>query len=38
MLRGSSGFYSYAIYEHLKEWPAFDIDNTRIAFKLREDM
>ncbi|XP_041017227.1 uncharacterized protein LOC121259642 isoform X2 [Juglans microcarpa x Juglans regia] len=38
MLRGSSGFYSYAIYEHLEEWPAFNIDNTRIAFKLREDM
>ncbi|KAK7311716.1 hypothetical protein RJT34_10024 [Clitoria ternatea] len=37
MLRGSSGFYMYAIYEHLKEWPAFDIDNTRIAFKLRKD-
>ncbi|KAF5455954.1 hypothetical protein F2P56_025477, partial [Juglans regia] len=38
MLRDSSGFYSYAIYEHLEEWPAFNIDNTRIAFKLREDM
>ncbi|XP_015579796.1 rhamnogalacturonate lyase isoform X2 [Ricinus communis] len=37
MLRGSSGFYTYAIYEHLKEWPAFDLDNTRIAFKLRKD-
>ncbi|KAJ7958896.1 Rhamnogalacturonate lyase family protein [Quillaja saponaria] len=37
MLRGSSGFYSYAIYEHLKEWPGFNIDNTRIAFKLRKD-
>ncbi|XP_050234872.1 uncharacterized protein LOC126683076 isoform X2 [Mercurialis annua] len=37
MLRGSSGFYSYAIYEHLQEWPAFDLDNTRIAFKLRKD-
>ncbi|XP_062164113.1 probable rhamnogalacturonate lyase B [Alnus glutinosa] len=37
MLRGSSGFYSYAIYEHMKEWPAFNLDETRIAFKLRKD-
>ena len=37
MLRGSSGFYSYAIYEHLKEWPAFTFAETRIAFKLRKD-
>uniref|UniRef100_A0A2N9FNC3 peptidylprolyl isomerase n=1 Tax=Fagus sylvatica TaxID=28930 RepID=A0A2N9FNC3_FAGSY len=37
MLRGSSGFYSYAIYEHLEEWPAFNIDNTRMVFKLRKD-
>ncbi|KHN08234.1 Rhamnogalacturonate lyase [Glycine soja] len=37
MLSGSSGFYTYAIYEHLKEWPAFDLDNTRIAFKPRKD-
>ncbi|CAL0319286.1 unnamed protein product [Lupinus luteus] len=37
LLRGSSGFYTYAIYEHLKEWPAFDLDNTRIVFKLRKD-
>ncbi|XP_035538697.1 probable rhamnogalacturonate lyase B [Juglans regia] len=37
MLRGSSGFYSYAIYEHLEEWPAFNLDETRIAFKLRKD-
>ncbi|XP_062164026.1 probable rhamnogalacturonate lyase B isoform X2 [Alnus glutinosa] len=37
MLRGCSGFYSYAIYEHLEEWPAFNIDNTRIVFKLRKD-
>lgn len=34
MLRGSSGFYTYAIYEHLSGWPAFDLDNTRIVFKL----
>nr|XP_027094499.1 probable rhamnogalacturonate lyase B [Coffea arabica] len=37
MLSGSSGFYSYAIYEHLKEWPGFNLDETRIAFKLRKD-
>ncbi|KAJ1393114.1 Rhamnogalacturonate lyase [Sesbania bispinosa] len=37
MLRGSSGFYSYAIYEHLENWPAFNLDETRIAFKLRKD-
>ncbi|KAM7279465.1 hypothetical protein ACFE04_006599 [Oxalis oulophora] len=37
MLRGCSGFYSYAIYEHLKEWPGFNLDETRIAFKLRKD-
>jgi rhamnogalacturonan endolyase len=37
LLRGSSGFYSYAIYEHLPDWPAFNLDETRIAFKLRKD-
>ncbi|XP_057975101.1 probable rhamnogalacturonate lyase B isoform X2 [Malania oleifera] len=37
MLRGSSGFYFYGIYEHLKEWPAFNLPETRIVFKLRED-
>ncbi|XP_050234908.1 probable rhamnogalacturonate lyase B isoform X2 [Mercurialis annua] len=37
MLRNSSGFYSYAIYEHLKEWPAFNLPQTRIVFKLRKD-
>ncbi|XP_065872226.1 probable rhamnogalacturonate lyase B isoform X2 [Euphorbia lathyris] len=35
--RGSSGFYTYAIYEHLKEWPPFNLHNTRAAFKLRKD-
>lgn len=34
MLRGESGFYSYAIYERLPGWPAVDISETRIAFKL----
>lgn len=39
LLRGCSGFYTYAIYEHLgsEEWPAFSIGETRIAFKLRKD-
>ncbi|XP_058081837.1 uncharacterized protein LOC131229814 [Magnolia sinica] len=37
VLRGSSGFYSYAIYEHLQGWPDFTLTQTRIAFKLRND-
>ncbi|CAM8936586.1 unnamed protein product [Rhodiola kirilowii] len=37
LLRGSSGFYCYAIYEHLKEWPGFNLPQTRIVFKLRND-
>lgn len=37
MLRGSPGFYTYATYEHLAQWPAFIIDNTRTVFKLRKD-
>ncbi|KAJ4701499.1 Rhamnogalacturonate lyase family protein [Melia azedarach] len=37
MLRGSSGFYSYAIYEHLVEWPAFSLGQTRLTFKLRKE-
>lgn len=37
MLSGCSGFYTYAIYEHLEDWPAFNLDETRIAFKLRKD-
>ncbi|XP_031266997.1 uncharacterized protein LOC116125399 [Pistacia vera] len=28
LLRGCSGFYSYAIYEHLAEWPAFNLAET----------
>ncbi|XP_057784272.1 probable rhamnogalacturonate lyase B [Salvia miltiorrhiza] len=34
MLRGISGFYAYAIFEHLEGWPALNIDRARIAFKL----
>ncbi|KAK4747511.1 hypothetical protein SAY87_014097 [Trapa incisa] len=37
VLRGTPGFYSYAIYEHLPEWPPFEIIETRITFKLRKD-
>ncbi|XP_071722409.1 uncharacterized protein [Rutidosis leptorrhynchoides] len=37
MLRNSSGFYSYAIFEHLKEWPPFNLPQVRIVFKLRKD-
>ncbi|KAK6938055.1 Rhamnogalacturonan lyase, domain II, partial [Dillenia turbinata] len=37
MLRGSSGFYSYAIYEHMEGWPDFNLGETRITFKLRKD-
>ncbi|KAL6012687.1 hypothetical protein ACLOJK_003176 [Asimina triloba] len=37
MLRGCSGFYSYAIYEHLEGWADFSLSETRIAFKLRKD-
>ncbi|VFQ99017.1 unnamed protein product [Cuscuta campestris] len=39
LLRGSSGFYTYAIYEHVgsSEWPAFSLGETRVAFKLRKD-
>ncbi|XP_062179528.1 uncharacterized protein LOC133884200 [Phragmites australis] len=34
MLRGSSGFYCYAIFEHAREWPALNISVARLAFKL----
>ncbi|XVF36559.1 hypothetical protein REPUB_Repub19eG0068000 [Reevesia pubescens] len=37
MLRNSSGFYSYAIFEHLGEWPPFNLSQVRIVFKLRKD-
>ncbi|XP_022866692.1 uncharacterized protein LOC111386454 [Olea europaea var. sylvestris] len=34
MLHGSSGFYSYAIMEHLEGWPDLNIDEAKITFKL----
>lgn len=37
LLRGCSGFYTYAIYERPAGWPDFDLSETRIAFKLRKD-
>ncbi|GMH14085.1 hypothetical protein Nepgr_015926 [Nepenthes gracilis] len=36
MLRGSSGFYTYAIYERPVGWPSFTLTNTRLAFKLNK--
>lgn len=38
VLRGSSGFYSYAIYEHPVGWPAFNLGQTRLVFKLSNQM
>ncbi|KAL0343024.1 UNVERIFIED_CONTAM: hypothetical protein Sangu_1189800, partial [Sesamum angustifolium] len=37
MLRDSPGFYSYAVLERLEGWPAFDIQEARIVFKLQEN-
>ncbi|KAL2893052.1 Rhamnogalacturonate lyase [Bienertia sinuspersici] len=37
MLRGSSGFYTYAIYEHMNDWPGFSMGETRITFKLNKE-
>ncbi|KAL3845377.1 hypothetical protein ACJIZ3_002780 [Penstemon smallii] len=37
MLRDSPGFYSYAIFEHSKDFPGFNLNTTRIAFMLRKD-
>lgn len=34
---GSSGFYSYAIFEHLEDMPAFNLNTARIAFMLNKD-
>ncbi|XP_021743772.1 probable rhamnogalacturonate lyase B isoform X1 [Chenopodium quinoa] len=36
MLQGSAGFYCYGIYEKLKEWPGFNLPQTRIVFKLNK--
>uniref|UniRef100_M4EPT3 rhamnogalacturonan endolyase n=1 Tax=Brassica campestris TaxID=3711 RepID=M4EPT3_BRACM len=37
VLRNSSGFYTYAIFERLQGWPAVEIDNIRLAIKLDKD-
>ncbi|PIA55234.1 hypothetical protein AQUCO_00800159v1 [Aquilegia coerulea] len=37
MLHGIPGLYSYAIYEHLKGWPDFDLAETRIVLKPSKD-
>ncbi|XP_051140620.1 probable rhamnogalacturonate lyase B [Andrographis paniculata] len=38
MLRGGSGFYSYAIVERLKGWPGTSLTEGRIVFKLQKNM
>ncbi|KAL3838683.1 hypothetical protein ACJIZ3_023274 [Penstemon smallii] len=37
MLRGSPGFYTYTVLERLKGWPAFDMEEGRVVFKLQEN-
>ncbi|KAG9440119.1 hypothetical protein H6P81_020284 [Aristolochia fimbriata] len=37
VLRGSSGFYSYAIYERLQGWPGFGLAQMRLTIKLRRE-
>lgn len=37
LLRGSSGIYTYAIYERPMGWPDFNLNQTRVTFKLRKD-
>ncbi|GER34853.1 rhamnogalacturonate lyase family protein [Striga asiatica] len=37
MLRDSPGFYTYAVVERLKEWPAFDIQEGRFVLKLKDN-
>ncbi|XBH60557.1 hypothetical protein VPH35_115143 [Triticum aestivum] len=34
MLRGGSGFYCYSIFEHAGGWPAVDVSEARLVFKL----
>ncbi|XP_051147562.1 uncharacterized protein LOC127262784 isoform X2 [Andrographis paniculata] len=38
MLHGSPGFYSYAIFEHLEDFPGFNLNTTRIACMLNKDL
>ncbi|KAI3832436.1 hypothetical protein MKX03_020670 [Papaver bracteatum] len=37
MLKGLSGFYTYSIYEHENGMPDFNLNTTRVSFKLRKD-
>lgn len=37
MLRGLSGFYTYAIFELAEDRPDFDLAEARAVFKLRKD-
>ncbi|WVZ54615.1 hypothetical protein U9M48_005385 [Paspalum notatum var. saurae] len=37
MLKGSSGFYCYAIMEHSTSYPALNVSEARLAFKLNAD-
>ncbi|KAJ1689025.1 hypothetical protein LUZ63_013180 [Rhynchospora breviuscula] len=37
MLRGVSGLYTYSVLEHENGWPAFDIAEARLVFKLNSD-
>ena len=38
LLKGSSGFYCYAIFEHAPEYPALNVSVARLAFKLNAAM
>ncbi|KAL0549705.1 hypothetical protein IC582_014192 [Cucumis melo] len=38
LLRGSSGFYSYGIFERPTGWPQIEMDQVRIVFKLQSQM
>ncbi|KAM3201379.1 hypothetical protein P3L10_033742 [Capsicum annuum] len=38
VLRRSSGFYSYGIFEHLKGWPDPSLGDARIAIKLSKSL
>ncbi|CAI9116110.1 OLC1v1017178C1 [Oldenlandia corymbosa var. corymbosa] len=37
VLQGFPGLYSYAIFEHSKDMPGFNLNTTRIAFMLSKD-
>ncbi|XP_022991806.1 probable rhamnogalacturonate lyase B isoform X2 [Cucurbita maxima] len=38
LLRGSSGFYTYAIFERLTGWPEIEMDQVRIVFRPQKKM